>query len=325
MNTPRESTITSATYAFVFPGQGSQAVGMGKDLAERYPAARAVFDEADSALGFSLSELCFTGDAATLALTANTQPAILTCSIAALAVARSELGEAFVEGAALCFGHSLGEFSALVAAGALAFQDAVRLVRLRGQAMQEAVPPGVGSMAAILRLDADVVEALCVAASQEGEEVSPANENGGGQIVVAGHAVAVERAVKAAKAAGGRAIPLKVSAPFHCSLMAPAAERLASALEDIVVSPLRMPVITNVDALLCTDAALVKAKLVRQVTERVRWEASVRSALRMGVTRVFEVGHGRVLAGLIKRIDRSLSVTSLGSPADIDVLKHEAL
>ncbi|HFE47039.1 MAG TPA: [acyl-carrier-protein] S-malonyltransferase [Nannocystis exedens] len=325
MNTPRESTITSATYAFVFPGQGSQAVGMGKDLADRYASARAIFDEADRALGFSLSELCFAGDAATLALTANTQPAILTCSIAALAAARSELGEAFVQGPALCFGHSLGEFSALVAAGALAFQDAVRLVRLRGQAMQEAVPPGVGAMAAILRLEADVVEAFCVAASKEGEEVSPANENGGGQIVVAGHTVAVGRVVQAAKEAGGRAIPLKVSAPFHCSLMAPAAERLASALENIAVSPLQIPIITNADAQLCTDAAQVKAKLVRQVTERVRWEASVRSALRMGVTRVFEVGHGRVLAGLIKRIDRSLSVTSLGSPADIDVLKHGAL
>jgi [acyl-carrier-protein] S-malonyltransferase len=322
MNATSDNNPTS--YAFVFPGQGSQQVGMGKDLAERYPAARAIFAEADDALGFALSDLCFVGDEAALALTANTQPAILTTSIAALAAARAELGDAFVDGPAVCFGHSLGEFSALVAAGALAFADAVRLVRLRGQAMQEAVPAGVGAMAAILRLDADKVEALCVEASTDDAQVSPANENGGGQIVVAGHAAAVERMVAAAKAAGGRAIPLKVSAPFHCSLMTPAAERLAAALAEVEVSALRVPVITNVDAELNSDATRVKALLVRQVTERVRWEASVRTALRIGVTRAFEIGHGRVLAGLIKRIDRSLAVAPLGSPADIDVLKDEA-
>ncbi|MCA9695599.1 MAG: ACP S-malonyltransferase, partial [Myxococcales bacterium] len=180
--------MEEASYALMFPGQGSQKPGMGAELHAAFPAARAVFDEADEALGEPLSQLCFTGDAATLALTANTQPAILTCSIAALAAARSELGDAFVDGAALCFGHSLGELSALVAAGALAFADAVRLVRLRGEAMQAAVPAGVGAMAAILRLDADKVEALCVEASTDDAQVSPANENGGGQIVVAGHA-----------------------------------------------------------------------------------------------------------------------------------------
>lgn len=324
MNVSSESSITSSPYAFLFPGQGSQEVGMGRALAERYPAAREVFEAADEALGFALSELCFAGDSAELGLTANTQPAILTCSIAALAALRSELGDAFVDGAEVCLGHSLGEFSALVAAGAIDFADAVRLVRLRGQAMQEAVPAGVGAMAAILKLDADVVEGLCQAASTGGEVVSPANENGGGQIVIAGHEGAVDRVVAEAKAAKGRAIPLKVSAPFHCSLMAPAAERLAAALEEVSVSPLRIPIINNVDAALNRDAAQVKGDLVRQVTERVRWEASVRSAVHMGVTRAFEVGHGRVLAGLIKRIDRTLSVSPVGSPADIDVLKDGA-
>jgi len=322
MNASSESTITSVPYALIFPGQGSQEIGMGKALAERYPAARAIFEEADAALGFALADLCFSGDVAQLGLTANTQPAILTCSIAALAALRSELGDAFVDGASVCFGHSLGEFSALVAAGALDFADAVRLVRLRGQAMQEAVPAGLGSMAAILKLDGEVVEGLCATASAAtpGEDVSPANENGGGQIVIAGHRAAVGRAVEAAKAAGGRAIPLKVSAPFHCSLMAPAAQRLAAALETIEVSPLRIPVITNVDAEANRDASKVKALLVRQVTERVRWEASVRTAVALGVGRAFEVGHGRVLAGLIKRIDRTLTVSSVGSPPDIDVL-----
>ncbi|MCB9566221.1 MAG: ACP S-malonyltransferase [Myxococcales bacterium] len=322
MSTPSES----APYGFVFPGQGSQEIGMGKDLSERFPAARAVFDEADDALGFALSALCFAGDADELALTANTQPAILTCSIAALAAARSELGDAFVDGAALCFGHSLGELSALVAAGALAFADAVRLVRLRGEAMQAAVPAGVGAMAAILRLDPERLEALCAEVSAEipGEVVSPANENGGGQIVVAGHAGAVERLSERAAAAGGRAIPLKVSAPFHCALMKPAAERLDAALAELTIRPLRIPVITNVDAEPNLDHERVRALLVRQVTERVRWEASVRKAVHMGVQRVYEVGHGRVLAGLNKRIDRNLTTTPLGSPRDIDVLKDGA-
>jgi len=321
MSESNESSITSVPYAFIFPGQGSQEVGMGRALAERYPAAREVFAAADEALGFSLSELCFAGEPAELGLTANTQPAILTCSIAALAALRCEFGAAFVDGAEVCLGHSLGEFSALVAAGAIDFADAVRLVRLRGQAMQEAVPAGVGAMAAILKLDANVVEELCAAASTGGEVASPANENGGGQIVIAGHAGAVDRVVTAVKGAKGRGIPLKVSAPFHCSLMAPAAERLAAALEEVTLKPLKVPIINNVDAAINRDMAQVKGDLVRQVTERVRWEASVRSAMHMGVARAFEVGHGRVLAGLIKRIDRSLSVSPVGSPADIDVLK----
>lgn len=316
-------TPESAT-AFIFPGQGSQAPGMGKALFDASPAARAIFAEADDVLGFALSDLCFNGSAEALALTENTQPAILTCSVAALAAAREGLGDDFVAGARVCLGHSLGEFSALVAAGALAFADAVRLVRLRGQAMQEAVPPGVGAMAAILGVDGARLDELC-AEVRGAEIVAPANENGGGQIVVAGHADAVDRLVARVSSEGGRGIPLKVSAPFHCALMAPAAERLHAALASVPIEPLRMPVITNVEAEPNGDPSRVKALLVRQVTERVRWESSVRTALRMGVSRFLEIGHGKVLAGLIKRIERGVPVRPLGSPADIDVLKTEAL
>ncbi|MEZ4453650.1 MAG: ACP S-malonyltransferase [Nannocystaceae bacterium] len=315
---------SESAYAFLFPGQGSQAPGMGKALFDASPAARAIFEEADDALGFALSSLCFDGSAEALALTENTQPAILTCSVAALAAARAEFGDDFVAGARVSLGHSLGEFSALVAAGALAFADAVRLVRIRGQAMQEAVAPGLGAMAAILNVAADRLEELCVAAGEGDEIVSPANENGGGQVVVAGHAGAVERLIARVTEEGGRAIPLKVSAPFHCALMAPAAARLASALESVHLDALRMPVITNVEAAPNSEAERVKDLLVRQVTERVRWEASVRTALRMGVSRFYEIGHGKVLAGLIKRIDRAVPVRPLGSPADIDVLKTGA-
>ncbi len=302
--------------ALFFPGQGSQAVGMGQALAQAFPAARRVFDEADEALGEHLSRLCFEGPEADLQLTANTQPAILTTSIAALRVLEAETDLR----PAVCLGHSLGEFSALVAAGALTFADAVRLVRLRGRAMQEAVPAGQGAMAAVIGLDAATLEALCEEQAQ-GQVLAPANENGGGQIVVAGHAEAVARLVAAAKAHKARAIPLKVSAPFHCALMAPAAERLARALESIEIRPLRVPVVANVDAEPNRDAARVKDLLVRQVTGRVRWEASVRKVLHMGVRRGIEVGHGRVLAGLVRRIARELAVTPFGSPAHLDVLK----
>lgn len=318
----------TSDYAFIFPGQGSQQIGMGKAIFDRYAAARAIFEEADAALGERLSSRCFEGDERELALTANTQPAILTCSVAALAAAREEIGDDFVEGARCCFGHSLGEFSALVAAGGLRFADAVRLVRLRGAAMQAAVPAGIGAMAAIFGIDPEPLEALCAQISGDGagEIVSPANENGGGQIVVAGHAGAVARLSAAIKElGGGKVIPLNVSAPFHCELMAPAAARLAVALESVDVSPLRIAVISNVDAKANQDAGRVKDLLVRQVTDRVRWDASVRSAMHSGVRRAFEIGHGRVLAGLCKRIARDLVVRPLGSPADIDVLKHEAL
>lgn len=303
--------------AFVFPGQGSQKAGMGAALAAGFPAARRIFDEADDALGMKLSALCFTGPDEQLALTANTQPAILTCSIAAWTVLRAEVGVAPV----VCLGHSLGEFSALVAAGALAFADAVKLVRLRGEAMQAAVPAGVGAMAAIVNVPAEDLEARCVAASREGSAVTIANENGGGQLVVAGHADAVGRLVAEVKAARGKAILLNVSAPFHCSLMQPAAERLAAALEQVVVSPLHTPVIANVDAEPNSDPSRVKDLLIRQITGRVRWETSVRKTVHMGVRRCLEIGHGKVLAGLIKRIAPELPTMAVGSPEDLDVLK----
>jgi [acyl-carrier-protein] S-malonyltransferase len=300
----------------LFPGQGSQQVGMGKALAEASTAARRVFEEADDALDQSLSTLCFEGPESELTLTANTQPAILTTSIAALAALREAVDVAPVA----CAGHSLGEFSALVAAGALRFADAVRLVRLRGQAMQDAVPAGTGAMAAVIGLPAEDLEALCAEAA-EGEVVSPANENGGGQIVVAGHAGAVERLIALAKSRKAKAIPLKVSAPFHCALMQPAAERLADALSAVEVGSMRVPVISNVDAEPNADPGKVVDLLVRQVTHRVRWEASMRRALALGVRTALEVGHGKVLAGLAKRIDPALVVHACGSPADLDVIK----
>lgn len=303
--------------AFLFPGQGSQQVGMGKALYEQSPAAKAIFDEADEALGLSISKMCFEGPAEDLTLTANTQPAILTTSIAALAVVRerTELKPAFF------MGHSLGEFSALVAAGALKFADAVKLVRLRGQAMQDAVPAGIGAMAAVIGMDGEALEALCMEAAQD-EVLSPANENGGGQIVVAGHAEAVARLVVLAKEKKARAIPLKVSAPFHCALMQPAADRLAEALAEIQVGTFEAPVITNVEAEPNEDPSRVAELLVRQVTHRVKWEASVQKAAHLGIDAALEVGHGKVLAGLVRRIDRSVSVRGVGSPDDIDVL-HE--
>jgi [acyl-carrier-protein] S-malonyltransferase len=302
--------------AFMFPGQGSQSAGMGKALYDAEPAARAVFEEADDALGSSLSTLCFEGPEADLALTANTQPAILTTSIAALAVLRQRTGLV----PAVAMGHSLGEFSALVAVGALRFADAVRLVRLRGQAMQEAVPAGVGAMAAVIGMSDEEVEQLCADAAQGDRVCSPANENGGGQIVVAGHAEAIERLISLAKDRKRRAIPLKVSAPFHCALMQPAADRLQAALAEIAVGPMSAPVITNVEAEPNTDPSRVAALLVRQVTSRVRWEASVRKAVHIGITRAVEVGHGKVLAGLVRRIAPEIEVLAAASPADIAVL-----
>ncbi len=297
-----------APLAFLFPGQGSQAVGMGKDLCSRFPVAHQVFTEADQVLGCALSELCFNGPLDELTLTANTQPALLTTSYALTRVLREELGIQPVWAA----GHSLGEFSALVAAGALSFAAALRVVRERGLAMQEAVAPGVGSMAAILGLDASVVAAVCDEAAG-GQIVNAANLNGAGQVVIAGHREAVERAAALAKARGAkRVVALAVSAPFHCALMQPAADRLARVLDAVTVAPLQFPVITNVEAAACTDPGRVKGLLVRQVVNPVRWEECVTELARLGCTAAIEVGPGRVLTGLVKRIAPQIACT----PAD---------
>jgi [acyl-carrier-protein] S-malonyltransferase len=307
----------ASTRAFLFPGQGSQQVGMGKALAEAFPAARAVFDEADAALGFSLSRLCFEGPEAELTLTANAQPAILTTSIAALRVLENESDLH----ARVVAGHSLGEYSALVAAGSLRLADAVRIVHLRGKFMQEAVAPGVGAMAAILGLSRADVQAACAeaeSATSDGEIVAPANFNGAGQVVIAGHKAAVDRACAAAKSRGAkRAMLLSVSAPFHCALMQPAADRLAVALAGVSFGTLAVPVMTNVEAAKNQDASRVRELLTRQVTAPVRWEESVDAIAAMGVTEAIEVGAGRVLAGLVKRIAPTIQMYGASDPASI--------
>ncbi len=305
-----------AGLAFLFPGQGSQKVGMGRALCEGHAAAKAVFDEADDALGFSISRLCFGGPESELTLTANAQPAILVTSLAALRVLEAETG---LEPTVVA-GHSLGEYSALVAAGALALADAVRLVHLRGRFMQEAVPAGAGAMAAIIGLDAAGVAAAC-AESAQGEIVSPANFNGGGQIVIAGHKGAVDRACAAAKTKGAKlAKLLAVSAPFHCALMQPAADRLARELERVSFETPRVPVITNVEAAANVNAARIPELLTRQVTGSVRWEESVHHIAKLGVTSALEVGAGAVLAGLVKRIAPTIEVHGAGEPAAIAAL-----
>lgn len=306
-----------STIAFMFPGQGSQAIGMGKHLCEQFPEARAVFEQADEALGMNLARLCFEGPEDELQLTANTQPAILAASIAALRVIEAHTPLRPM----VALGHSLGEFSALVAVGALEFAEAIRLVRLRGQAMQDAVPSGVGSMAAVLGLEAEQVEALCVELSSADERVSPANLNGGRQVVVAGHVAAVERLCEVAhERESARTIPLKVSAPFHCELMQPAADRLAEALARTTIGAMSAPVISNVEAEPNDARDRVAALLVAQVTSKVRWEESVRMTVRMGATQAIEVGHGKVLKGLVKRIAKQLPVHSFGEPSDLDTL-----
>jgi [acyl-carrier-protein] S-malonyltransferase len=299
--------------AFVFPGQGSQQVGMGRALAEAFPASREVFERADAALGFSLSTLCFEGPEEELHLTANTQPAILAKSIAALRplLARGVRPDWVA-------GHSLGEYSALVAAGALSLEDALRTVRRRGQYMQEAVPVGVGAMAAILGLELPKVEAACLAVA-DGEVVAPANVNSPGQVVIAGHTAAVARASEKCKAAGAkRAIPLPVSAPFHCALMRPAQERLAPELAALAFRDPQPPLVNNVDAAVVREADACRDGLVRQVSGTVRWQESVERLAAEGVTTFVEVGPGRVLSGLVKKIAKEAQVLNVDSPDTLE-------
>ena len=301
--------------AFVFPGQGAQKVGMGKALADASPIARATFDEADAALGEPLSRLCFEGPEDRLLLTENTQPAILTVSTAVCRVAQSRGAQP-----SFAAGHSLGEYSAHVAAGTISFADALRTVRRRGQYMQQAVPVGEGAMAAILGLDADGVARACVEAA-DGQVVSPANLNAPGQIVIAGHAAAVARAGERARALGARrVIPLAVSAPFHCALMKPAEDRLAPELRALDVRDPRIPVVANVDAEPKRDAASSIEALIRQVSLPVRWDDVVRRLVAEGARTFIELGPGAVLGGLIKKIDRSVTVQSVEDPRGLDTI-----
>ena len=289
----------TSSIAFLFPGQGSQVVGMGKELAEKYPVARQTFEEADAALGFSLSELCFEGPEDRLRLTENTQPAILTVSVATWRV----LKENGVQ-AAWVAGHSLGEYSAHVAAGTLSFADAVRTVRNRGRYMQEAVPVGVGAMAAVLGMENDKVRQICVDASQ-GEVCEPANMNSPEQVVISGNKGAVERSVALATERGAKkAVLLQVSAPFHCSLMQPAQERLAADLKALQMQTPSVPVMCNVDAALVETADASRDALVRQVTGAVRWNECVRGLIASGAETFVEVGPGKILWGLMRQIDR---------------------
>ena len=299
--------------AFVFPGQGSQQVGMGRALAEAFPESRQVFEEADSALGFDLARLCFDGPEGDLQLTTNTQPAILAASVASLRplLARG-VRPAWVAG------HSLGEYSALVAAGALSLADALRTVRCRGQYMQAAVPVGIGAMAAILGLDLPSIEEAC-RQSAEGEVVSPANENTPGQVVIAGHAGAEDRAAERCKAAGAkRAVRLPVSAPFHCALMKPAQDRLAPELAGLAFGDPAVPLVNNVAARVVRDASSCRDGLVRQVSGAVRWQESVELLAREGVTTFVEVGPGTVLSGLVRKIAKGVRVRSVDSPESLE-------
>jgi [acyl-carrier-protein] S-malonyltransferase len=302
------------TTALVFPGQGSQRVAMGMELAARFALARRTYEEADDALGFSITKLCFEGPEDDLTLTQNAQPAILATSIAVLRVLEAEKGLTF----AMAAGHSLGEWTALVAAGALTLADALRLTNLRGKLMQDAVPVGAGAMAALIGLDLDKVKVLCAESAAPNEPCEPANLNGGGQIVISGATAAIDRAVAAAKGKGAKLVKkLDVSAPFHCSMMKPAADGLRLAMDGVEIAPLRVPVVTNVEATANQDAKRVKDLLWKQVTAPVRWEESVKALAAMGATQVYELGAGSVLKGLVKRI-ADLPCTSIGEPHEVD-------
>jgi [acyl-carrier-protein] S-malonyltransferase len=307
--------------AFVFPGQGSQAVGMGKALADNFAPARALFDEVDAALGAKLSAIIFEGPADQLTLTENAQPALMAVSLAAIRALEAEAGLDLARDARFVAGHSLGEYSALAAAGAFTVADTARLLRVRGQAMQKAVPVGVGAMAALIGLEFAAAAAVADEAAQ-GQVCQAANDNGGGQVVVSGDKAAVERAVEIAKAKGAkRAMLLPVSAPFHCALMSPAAKVMAQALATVSVKRPVVPVVANVLAKPIQEPAEIVAALVKQVTGTVRWRESVAAMAAAGVTRFYEVGAGKVLSGLIKRIADGASATAIGAPDDVAAFK----
>ena len=301
--------------AFVFPGQGAQTIGMGKALAEAYPAAKAVFDEVDEALGESLSGLIWEGEQDTLTLTQNAQPALMATSLAAVKALESE--GVTMDAAAFVAGHSLGEYSALAAAGALSISDTARLLRTRGEAMQAAVPVGVGAMAALLGLDFQAATEVAEAAA-EGEVCQAANDNDPGQVVVSGHKAAVERAVELAKERGAkRAVLLPVSAPFHCALMQPAAEVMAEALSHVDIAAPSVPVVANVLASSVVNPATIRPLLVDQVTGSVRWRESVAWMAGEGVTEIYKISAGKTLSGMVRRIDRSIACTAVGTPEDV--------
>lgn len=301
--------------AFIFPGQGAQTIGMGKALAEAYPAARAVFDEVDDALGERLSALIWDGAQEQLTLTQNAQPALMATSLAALRALEAE--GVTLDAAAYVAGHSLGEYSALAAAGALSIADTARLLRIRGRAMQEAVPVGLGAMAALLGLDFAAVQEIAAEAAG-GEVCQAANDNDPGQVVVSGHKAAVERAVELAKARGAkRAMLLPVSAPFHCALMQPAAEVMRAALEEVPMDSPALPLVANVRAAAVTDPEEIRALLVEQVTGSVRWRESVEFMAAQGVTETWEIGAGKALSGMVRRIARDTVVRNIGTPEDV--------
>ncbi len=304
--------------AFIFPGQGSQYVGMGSGIRGRFPEAAQVFEQADDALGFALSRLILEGPAEKLTETENTQPAILTCAVAYLRVLQKRGIEAQVAA-----GHSLGEYAALVANGAMDFPTAVRLVRLRGRFMQAAVPLGVGTMTAVLMLDGDTVTSLCAEVSTDTSVVEPAGFNCPGQVSCAGHVEAIERLEAAVSKAGGMAKRLKVSAPFHSSLLKKAGDDLAKELESVTIAPMAFPYVANVDARWGTDPAGVKPRLVEQVMKPVLWEQSIRTMIGRGVERFIEVGPGKTLAGLMKKIDRKQSLISVDTPKGLTSLLGE--
>ncbi len=306
--------------AFVFPGQASQAVGMGAELAAAFPAARELFEEVDDALGQRLSKLMFEGPEDELTLTENAQPAIVAVSLAVVRVLEREGGIRLPEKGRFVAGHSMGEYSALGAAGAFSVAEAVRLVKRRGQAMQLAVPVGEGAMAALIGLDLDTAREVAEAAA-EGEVCAPANDNAPGQVVLSGHRAAVERAVEIATERGARrAIMLPVSAPFHCSLMAPAADVMAEALAEVAMPPPSLALVANVTAAPVEDPESIRSFLVQQVTAMVRWRESVLRMKEEGVETLIELGTGKILSGLIRRIDRDLQVANAGTPEEIEAL-----